>query len=72
MGKTKYNYAKLRGRIVEKFGTIVEFSAHTSKKRASITNILNNKQQLSQSDIEEWANLLEINDNEIGLYFFAQ
>ena len=72
MKKTEYNYSKLRGRIVEKFGTIAVFAEKTSRTRTYVSSVLNHNSELYQSDIDEWANLLDIDDSELGLYFFAR
>lgn len=67
-----YDTSKLRGRIVEKFGTIDAFSNKTSLSRASISDYLNGKKTLNQKDIDEWMLLLGIDDSEVFDYFFIQ
>lgn len=67
-----FETSKLRGKIVEKFGTIDAFSQRTSLTRASISAYLNGQKVLNQKDIEEWRELLEIQVDEIPDYFFKK
>lgn len=67
-----FDYSKLRGRIVEKFGTITNFAERLSISRVSVDYKLNNKVQISRSDIIEWSKLLDISPEEYGIYFFTQ
>ena len=69
---TTYATSKLRGRIVEKFGTVDAFSNKTSLTRASVSDYLNGKKTLNQRDIREWMLLLDISDSELFDYFFVQ
>lgn len=63
-------YPKLRGRIVEKFGTIDNFGKNLDISIVSISKKLNGTTGFSQADIIEWSKLLEIEMNEVGNYFF--
>lgn len=67
-----YDYSKLRGRIVEKFGTISAFTEALGSSTVTVSSKLNNKSGFSRSDIEHWSELLEIPFVEIGLYFFTK
>lgn len=67
----QYSYAKLRGRIVEKFGTIGNFAKAVGLSRQSVSNKLNCEVGFSQEDIEKWAKLLDIRLIEIGIFFFT-
>lgn len=67
-----YDYSKLRGRIVEKFGTISAFTEALGSSTVTVSAKLNNKSGFSRSDIEHWSELLEIPFVEIGLYFFTK
>ena len=67
-----YDYSKLRGRIVEKFGTYTAFF-----KRLDITPMqgskkLNGKAGFSQDDMVTWGNLLELDLSDIGPFFCAK
>lgn len=62
---------KLRGRIIEKYGTIGAFCDACARSFSFVSQYLNGKANLDQPTIEEWRNLLEIPANEIDAYFFA-
>lgn len=66
-----FEYKKLKGRIVERFGTIREFSRHVSASEQSISMKLHCKTGISQDDIIEWSGVLEIPRNNWAEYFFA-
>lgn len=69
MAKT---YSKLRGKIVEKFGSQKEFAKYIGKSEQTITAKLNDRADFSQDDIIEWCDALDIEAIDIGNYFFAQ
>lgn len=66
-----YDYSKLRGRIIEIYGTLSNFGkvAHTRVSRVS--ELLNNKANFQQEEISRWAMLLDIRPEQIGDYFFV-
>ena len=66
-----YSYNKLRGRIIEKYGTQEEFARNLGISKNSLSLKMNGKTSFSQSDVIKWSKLLDINTNEIGQYFFA-
>lgn len=66
-----YKYRKLRGRIVEKFNTIGEFTNALNVSIQTVSGKLNCKTGFSQEDIELWAELLEIPREEYHTYFFS-
>lgn len=63
--------AKLRGRIIEVFGTIDKFAEAVGQSRAFVSNYLNHKTFLNQVTILKWAKQLHISDDEITTYFFT-
>lgn len=65
-----FNYNKLRGRIIEKYGTLREFSKCLNITYESLSMKLNGKIALSQVDIVTWSEMLEIEPEEYGAYFF--
>lgn len=69
--KCIYEYAKLRGRIVEKFGTLYAFAEKIGISNVGMSKKLNGKIGFSQQDIEEWAKELEIPKAEYIDYFFT-
>ena len=67
-----YNTSKLKGRIVEKFGSQTAFAAAVHRPKGYISQYMNGKVFLDQRTIDEWANVLEIPGTEICTYFFAK
>ena len=65
-----YDYSKLRGRIIEKYGTLSKFADESGISLVVISNKLNNKSGFNRKDIEQWSKLLDIPGNEYDLYFF--
>ena len=66
-----YSYNKLKGRIKEIFGTQGAFAESLGLSENSLSLKLNGKRGFSQEDIELWCDLLHIEYNQIGEYFFA-
>lgn len=67
-----YDYSKLRGRIVEKFGTQNEFARKIGISKNAVSKKMNGITQFSQTDIELWCELLEINRTEIPDFFYKE
>jgi len=65
-----FDYSKLRGRIVEKYGTQREFAKADKISDRSMSLKLNNGIRLSQEDIVRWCEMLDIEICDIPLYFF--
>ena len=65
-----FDTSKVRGRIVEKFGTIKHFSEVTGSPISVVSRYLNTGDPLSQTTINKWAFALKIPVEEIGVYFF--
>lgn len=68
----KYDYRKLRGRIKEKVGTEGDFAKKINRSQNYLTNVFNGKSYLNQKDISNSADVLDIPENEIGIYFFVK
>lgn len=66
-----FEYRKLRGRIIEKFGTISNFADTVGLTPAGVSKKLTGKAQFNQDDIIHWCDLLEINLEEAIPYFFG-
>lgn len=64
------SFSKLRGKICEKYGTIIEFAKQTNKSRTSVTNKLSGDTDFSKEDMIIWGKLLDITPDEYGIYFF--
>ncbi len=67
-----YDYSKLRGRIVEKYGTIKAFAEALGVSNVTISEKLNNKAGINRKDIETWSNILDISESEYGVFYFAR
>ena len=67
-----YDSSKLRGRIVEKFGSQSAFAEAAHRSISFVSQYLNGKVYLDQRMIEEWAVLLDISNDEIPVYFFTK
>lgn len=65
-----FDYNKLRGRIIEIFGTQGKFAAANAMSDRSMSLKLNNGIGLSQEEILKWCTLLDIDETEIPIYFF--
>lgn len=65
-----YDYSKLKGRIVEKFGTQSKFAEALNTKGCNVSNLLSGRVHFTQIMIDRWITLLEIEISEIGVYFF--
>lgn len=64
------SYNKLRGKIIEVFGSQREFAKALGKTEQSVTAKLNMRTDFSQGDIIQWSELLGIAKEEINQYFF--
>lgn len=64
-------YAKLRGRIVEKFGTQDAFREQIGISKTAMSNKMTGKTGFSQNDIIKWCDLLSIDMQNVSDYFFA-
>ena len=71
MRKTQYEYRKLIGRIIEKYGTRKSFAEAVGISENSMSMKLNGKTDFSRDEIARWAELLDIAVTDIGNYFFA-
>lgn len=66
-----YSYNKLRGRIIEKYGSQRAFARELGMSYVAVSNKMTGKVGFSQDDIIEWMNLLDIKTKDVGEYFFA-
>ena len=63
-------YAKLRGRIVERYGSLGSFAEALGITRTSLSYKLSGQRRFNSEEIIEWAKLLGVRTTEIGNYFF--
>ena len=67
-----YDYSKLEGKIIEKFGTRESFARESGVTAKSIYDKLNNKTIWKQPEISKAMDLLSIPGEDIELYFFKK
>lgn len=68
---TQYEYRKLIGRIIEKYGTRRKFAEAVGISENSMSLKLNGKTDFSRDDMVHWGQLLDIDVSEFGEYFFT-
>lgn len=61
---------KVKGKIVEIFGSQKAFSKALGVTEATVTNKLKNKRNLTQAEMITWSELLQIPKADIVDYFF--
>lgn len=67
-----FDHSKLRGRIVEKYGTESNFAEKWGKSKQTLSLKLCGKVAITQDDIAEWCELLDIKVADAGPYFFKR
>ena len=65
-----YKYDRLRGRIIEKYGSQEKFAEIIGISSTSMSKKMNGKTGFSQKDIVRWSELLSIKKSEYSEYFF--
>ncbi len=66
-----YTYNKLRGRIIEKFGSQEKFAEALEISSNSLSKKMNGKTGFSQKDIISWSDLLDIEQPEYSDFYFT-
>ena len=66
------SYAKLRGKIREKFATQEDFAEAMGMDRSTLSLKLNSKSEWSRIEIEKACYLLGIQIEEVYAYFFTE
>lgn len=66
-----FEYGKLRGLIVEKYGSIEAFAKAVNLSSVTVSKYLNNKVPWKQTNINEAVRALDIPPEDISLYFFT-
>lgn len=64
--------SKLKGKIIEKFGSQKSFADKIGKDGAYVTRILNGTQYLNVEEVYIWASVLDIGVTELYDYFFTR
>lgn len=67
-----YDHSKLRGKIREKFGSEIEFAKRIGISQATLSAKLNNKVDLSRTEIINMQVALEISLDEFYSIFFLK
>ncbi len=66
-----FDYSKLRGRIIEKFKSQTAFVEKFGVSQNVFSQKMNNKIRFTTNDIIKIAQMLEIQEEDIGIYFFT-
>ena len=67
-----FETSKLRGRIIEKYGSQNAFAEAVNRSISFVSQYLNGKVNLDQKTIDEWADALEITVPDIQAYFYTK
>lgn len=67
-----FDYSRLRGRIVEKYGCQGLFAREMGCSERTLSLKMNNLRTWTQRDIVKASKLLDIHEDEIQDYFFKQ
>lgn len=68
----RYNYNKLRGRMIEYFGGVKCCASKIGLSSSNFSQKLNSRRCFTQKDIEKLMELLDIPASEVGEYFFCK
>lgn len=66
-----FNYSKLKGRIIEKYGSQIAFAKAMGWSERTLSLKMNGKVSWKQVDICNAVNLLGLSKNDIQDYFFT-
>jgi len=67
-----FDYRKLKGRIIEKYGSQSNFAAAYGISENTLSLKMCNKVRFTSDDIIAISDMLDIPENEIGSYFFTK
>lgn len=67
-----FDYRKLKGRIVEEYGTQGKFAKELGVSERTLSLKLNNKKFFTQDEISKCSKLLNIELEKIQIYFFKE
>lgn len=62
---------RLKGKIVERFGTQRAFAERIGVSTVTVTNKVTGKSQFTHDEIASWCVELGISRDDVGYYFFA-
>lgn len=66
-----FDYSKLRGKIIEKFGSQSAFAKVFGVSENTFSQKMNNKVRFNTDDMVRIVRMLDIPENEINDYFFT-
>lgn len=66
-----FDFSKLRGRIVEKYGSCAAFAEAAGRSPGQISRRLNNQTPFDDQEIHAFCQLLEIPGSDLATYFFT-
>lgn len=66
-----FDFSKLRGRIIEKYGSQTAFAKEYGVSENTLSLKMNNKVAFSVDDIVKMCRMLSIAKNDVGDYFFT-
>ena len=66
-----FRYNKLRGKIVEVYGSQSRFAEEIGQSEQNITAKLAGRSSFTQDNIVTWCKALNIDQADIGKYFFS-
>ena len=67
----KFDFRLLTGRIIAVYGSRQAFAEAVGISKGTLSMKLNNRSRITFEEVIKWAELLGINSEEIGLYFFT-
>lgn len=65
-------YPKLRGRIIEKYGNMKNFSERIGISETTMSLKMTGKRGFTQKNVFDWAEALDIDLSEVGDYFYTK
>lgn len=63
---------KLRGRIVEKYGTNGQFAKEIGVSVQTVSNVVSGRSTPTGKKMPIWCAALEIRSDEVGIFFYPQ
>lgn len=67
-----FDYSKLRGKIIEKYGSQTAFVREFGVSDNTFSMKMNNKVRFTSDDIIKISSMLGISESQIGIYFFTR
>ena len=67
-----FDYSKLRGRIVEKYGNMNAFAKAVGISKVALSRKLNNKTSITKEEMISWSDILDISIDEYGAFYFVE